>query len=306
MLASQLLDGGRHLRAQVEDPSGGPGRGGKPATIGYHALAALVHRELGIVLDKAHQTADWSAHLTPALVAYAAADAAVLLPLHAALRARLREEGLAEVAALEFAAEPALVWLEQTGAPLDVAAWTALRDRARAEQGRLADRIAQHLPGVNLNSSRQLVAALQELGVPVPNAQEGTLRQVADAHPVVGLLLAHKEAAKRVGTYGDGYLAHVHPHTGRIHADYHQIGAETGRMACARPNLQNVPRDPAYRACIRPAPGRVLVKADLALVELCAAADLAGDTRMLEAITNVRILHRLTAAAIFTKGRGGP
>ena len=301
MLASQLLDGGQHLRAQVPDPGGRQGRGDKPAVIGYHSLAALTHRELGFVLDKTHQSADWSGPLTPDLVSYAAADAAVLVPLQVVLKARLDEAGLAEVAALEFAAVPALVWLEQTGMPLDVAAWSALRDRARAEQDRLAEQVAQHLPGVNLNSPRQLVPGLAALGVSVPNAQEGTLRQAADAHPVVGLLLAHKEAAKRVGTYGDGYLAHVHPRTGRIHADYHQIGAETGRMACARPNLQNVPRDPAYRACVRPAPGRVLVKADLALVELCAAAELAGDIRMVGAIATGQDLHRLTAAAVFGK-----
>jgi DNA polymerase-1 len=211
------------------------------------------------------------------------------------------ESGLEEVAALEFTTVPAVVWLEQTGMPIDVAGWTALRDRACAEQERLAHQIAEHLPDVNLNSPRQITSALAGLGIHVSDAQEGTLREIANAHPVVSLLLAHKEATKRISTYGDGYLAAVHPTTGRIHADYHQIGAETGRMACARPNLQNIPRDPAYRSCIRPTSGRVLVKADLALIELCAAAELAGDERMLEAITTGQDLHRITAAAIFTK-----
>ena len=301
MLASQLLDGGRNLRGQTSDPSGRQGRGGKTLTVGYHSLAALAHRQLGIVLDKTHQTADWAGPLTPDLVAYAAADAAVLVPLHATLQERLQSEGLEEVAALEFATVPALVWLEQTGMPIDVAGWGALRDHACADQERLAREIAEQLPEVNLNSPRQVIAALADLGIQVPNAQEGTLREIADAHPVISRLLAHKEATKRVGTYGDGYLAAVHPTTGRIHADYHQIGAETGRMACSKPNLQNIPRDPAYRACIRPASGRVLVKADLALIELCAAAELASDERMLEAITTGQDLHRITAAAVFSK-----
>jgi DNA polymerase-1 len=301
MLASQLLDGGRKLRTKVPDPSGHQGRGGKPVMVGYHSLAALAHRELGIFLDKTHQTADWRGPLTPDLVAYAAADAAVLVPLHAALQTRLCNEGLTEVAALEFATVPALVWLEQTGMPIDVVAWTALRDAACADQERLAREIAEQLPGVNLNSPRQLIASLADLGISVPNAQEGTLREIADAHPAISLLLAQKEATKRATTYGDGYLAAVHPTTGRIHADYRQIGAETGRMACSKPNLQNIPRDPAYRACIRPASGRVVVKADLALIELCAAAELAGDERMLTAITTGQDLHRITAAAVFNK-----
>src|SRR5262249_17971118 len=160
---------------------------------------------LGIVLDKTHQTADWTGPLTHDLVTYAATDAAVLLPLQVALQARLNDEGLADVAALEFATVFALVWLEQTGVPLDAEAWTALRDRAKDEQGRLACQIAAHLPGINLNSPRQLIAALAGLGVHVPNAQEGTLRQCIDAHPVIDLLLTHKDATKRIGTYGDGY-----------------------------------------------------------------------------------------------------
>ena len=57
----------------------------------------------------------------------------------------------------------------------------------------------------------------------------------------------------------------VHPISGRIHADYLQIGAASGRMACRRPNLQNIPRTPAYRACFRAPAGRVLV--DRALAE---------------------------------------
>ena len=304
MLASQLLAGGQCLRKQVPDPSGRQGRGSKPAMLGYHSLAALAYRDLGIVLDKTQQTADWSGSLTPNLVAYAAADAAVLVPLRSALQPRLHADGLDEVAALEFATVPALVWLEQTGMPIDVAGWTALRDRARAEQERLAQAIVAQLPDVNVNSPRQLIAALADLGIQVPNAQEGTLREIAHAHPVVGMLLGHKEATKRVSTYGDGYLDAVHPATGRIHADYHQIGTETGRMGCSKPNLQNIPRDPEYRSCIRPAPGRVLVKADLALIELCAAAELARDARMLEAITTGQDLHRLTAAAVFSKAPG--
>jgi hypothetical protein len=67
LLASQLLDGGRNLRGQTIDPRGRQGRGGKPVMVGYHSLAALAHRELGSVLDKTHQTADWSGPLTPDL-----------------------------------------------------------------------------------------------------------------------------------------------------------------------------------------------------------------------------------------------
>jgi DNA polymerase-1 len=72
-------------------------------------------------------------------------------------------------------------------------------------------------------------------------------------------------------------------------------------MACTNPNLQQVPRDPAYRACFRPRPGRVLVKADYAQIELRIAAEIAGDKRMLDAFSRGEDLHALTARLVLGK-----
>ena len=107
MLASQVHDGGAHPHgAKTADPSGAPGRGGKPARLGYHSLAAVAHRWLGQVLDKTLQTSDWSGPLSDEQLAYAAQDAAMLLPLRDALDAALAADGSPTVAALEFAALP--------------------------------------------------------------------------------------------------------------------------------------------------------------------------------------------------------
>jgi len=72
-------------------------------------------------------------------------------------------------------------------------------------------------------------------------------------------------------------------------------------MSCSNPNLQNIPRDPRYRACFRPGEGRVLVKADLSQVELCVATELSGDEAMLAALDAGDDLHGLSAAALFDK-----
>ena len=79
---------------------------------------------------------------------------------------------------------------------------------------------------------------------------------------------------------------------------YRLIGAASGRMACSTPNLQNIPRDPAYRRCIRPAAGRVLVKADYSQIELRIAAQVSGDTAMQEAFRAGEDLHTTTARAV--------
>ncbi|MDP9406193.1 MAG: DNA polymerase [Actinomycetota bacterium] len=296
MLASQLLDGGRNLNTKVPDPCGGA-QHGKPATVGYHTLAAVAHRVLGAALDKAHQTSDWSGELTHDQLGYAARDAAVLPPLRDALDFALAEDGLERVAALEFAALPAVVWMEATGVPLDVPAWTALRDAAAVELVAAEAELAAALPGVKPDSPTQLIAALASLGVDVANVQEATLSAVANRHPAVGLVLRRKLAKKKVATYGDGYLKHVRD-DGRIHAGYRLIGAASGRMACGSPNMQNIPRDPDYRRCVRPAPGRVLIKADYSQIELRIAAAVSGDEAMLAAFREGEDLHAKTARAV--------
>jgi DNA polymerase-1 len=286
LLASQILDGGEHFGQK-----------------GYFSLSSVAERELGWNLDKTLQTSDWgAAELSVEQLDYAAKDAVAALLVHRHLRERLDAEQLTEIADLENRVLPALAWMELSGAPFDARHWADLSDGAMGRKLRLAAEIAALISReINLDSPKQVRAALGELGILVESTAEEVLVTLVDRHPVVPKVLEYREASKLARTYGLEFVHHVNPITGRIHANYRQIGAATGRMSCSKPNLQQVPRDTAYRACFRPAQGRVLVKADLALVELCVAAKLSGDERMIEAITERQDLHRLTAAALFGK-----
>jgi DNA polymerase-1 len=72
-------------------------------------------------------------------------------------------------------------------------------------------------------------------------------------------------------------------------------------MSCARPNVQNLPRDARYRRCFVASPGRVLVKADYSQIELRIAAKVANETAMIEAYGRGDDLHALTARAVLGK-----
>jgi len=72
-------------------------------------------------------------------------------------------------------------------------------------------------------------------------------------------------------------------------------------MACAKPNLQNLPRDLRYRRCFVAQPGHVLVKADYSQIELRIAAKVAGEERMIDAYRAGQDLHTLTASQILGK-----
>lgn len=84
---------------------------------------------------------------------------------------------------------------------------------------------------------------------------------------------------------------------GRVHANYRQLGARTGRMSCSDPNIQNQPRDDLrLRYNFRAEPGHKLVACDLSNIEMRVFAAYAGDGPLLEAIRNGDDLHTKTAA----------
>ena len=89
--------------------------------------------------------------------------------------------------------------------------------------------------------------------------------------------------------------------TDRISAGYRQLGAETGRLSCAGPNLQQVPRDEMFRQLFPARKGWKMVVADYSQVELRVAADLSQEPAMMAAINQGMDLHTATACLMLNK-----
>lgn len=275
-----------------------------------HSLAALSRHYLGQTIDKTEQRSDWTGPLSEGQIAYAAEDAAILLPLRRVLRQRLIDAGLVKVAKLEFDLVPVVADMEQTGFFLDLDAWERVWSELRAERDRLDQQVRQslgaYMPATlfgsevfNPDSPEQVLKALHGLGLDVTHTGEKELKPYAETHEPVADLLRYRAAAKAVAACGDVFPRYVHKITGRIHARYQQIGARTGRMSCRDPNVQQVPRRPSsIRACFRAPEGRKLIVADYSQIELRVAAALANDARMLEAYRTGQDLHRLTASLL--------
>ncbi len=256
------------------------------------ALKDLVHG-----LDKSLQTSDWSGPLSEEQVLYAGMDAFVPPPLYPGQRERAKALGLERVLEVEHRALPAVAWMELMGVPFDPPSW----EEAAREAEREAEALRAELPfGVNWNSPGQVLAYLRGEGLDLPDTREESLAAYRD-HPLVARLLRYREAAKRASTYGREWAKHLNPATGRIHPSWQQVGAETGRMACRKPNLQQVPRDPALRRAFRAPEGRVLLKADFSQIELRIAAAIAREGRMLGAFREGKDLHALTASLVLGK-----
>jgi DNA polymerase-1 len=142
---------------------------------------------------------------------------------------------------------------------------------------------------------------MNRLGIPLPDSTRNwKLQPLAAQYPVVAKLLEYRTMQKALTSYGQNMIEFINPKTGRLHADFRQIGAPTGRFACTNPNIQQVPHAVEYRRCFMGHPeGRRLVIADYSQIELRILAEFSGDEGFINAFRSGADLHRVTAAQVF-------
>jgi len=137
----------------------------------------------------------------------------------------------------------------------------------------------------------------------VPSTDEDVLTELALDYPLPKLLLEHRSLSKLKSTYTDKLPKMVNAQTGRVHTNYAQTVAVTGRLSSNDPNLQNIPVRTAEGRRIREAfiapPGSVIVSADYSQIELRIMAHLSGDRGLLDAFAAGEDIHRATAGEIF-------
>ncbi|HEX8422093.1 MAG TPA: DNA polymerase [Pyrinomonadaceae bacterium] len=279
-----------------------------------HSLAAVAARYLDETVDKSEQLSDWSGELSAAQLEYAARDAALMLPLRERLIELLKRDDLVRVAQLEFECVMPVACLELAGIYLDTERWREQIAIVKTKRAKLAAELSAMLAvgtvqgslfenaraDINLDSHTQLTAALKRLGVPLPDSTRNwKLQPLAAEYPVVAKLLDYRTMQKSLTSYGENILGEINKTTGRIHANFHQIGAPTGRFACTNPNVQQVPHAPEYRRCFRAPDGRKLVIADYSQIELRILAHVTEDKGFIEAFNSGADLHRVTAAQVF-------
>lgn len=155
----------------------------------------------------------------------------------------------------------------------------------------------------NLGSSAQLMEVFSLMGVPCKSTSVTVLEPLEDKYPVVKAVLDWRKANKFVDSFGESVTSKVNPRTHRLHCDYIQIGADSNRSSCTKPNWQQVPArsetGKRLRACVRSDAGWKMLDADFSSQELCILAELSGDENMLAAFENGIDLHVHTARLMF-------
>jgi len=278
-----------------------------------HNLAEVTSYFLGTELDKSEQVSDWSApELSQSQIEYAARDAATMVPLREKVIEKLKADDLVKVAKLEFDCIVPIASMELNGFYLDEARWREVLEKVKISQVKFADELQNLLSAgvaqaslfgrseINLDSHTQVTDALKNLGVPVPETTRGwQLQPLALEYPVVAKLLEYRGVAKSLSSFGENILEFIEPKTGRIHADFRQIGAPTGRFSCSKPNIQQIPHEEAYRRCFRAADGKKLIIADYSQVELRILAEFSNDQNFIDAFVSGEDFHTTAAAQVF-------
>jgi DNA polymerase-1 len=246
---------------------------------------------------------------------YAAEDADVTLQLHQAMWPRLESnDKLCFIyEKIELPVSRVLQQVERNGVLID----SDLLAKQSAEIGQRLleiEKQAHELAGqpFNLNSPKQLGEIFfDKLKLPVvkktpsgsPSTDEEVLQKLAEDYPLPKVLLEYRSLAKLKSTYTDKLPKMVNAATGRVHTNYGQAIAVTGRLSSNDPNLQNIPIRTAEGRRIREAfiapAGSVIVSADYSQIELRIMAHLSGDENMLRAFAAGEDIHRATAAEIF-------
>lgn len=248
--------------------------------------------------------------------AYAAEDADITLRLHRALYPQVaQEEGLLRVYRdIELPTARVLRKMERNGVLID-------RERLDTQSNEIAKRLidlqaqAYELAGgeFNLGSPKQIGQIFfEKLQLPIvkktpsgaPSTDEEVLQKLAEDFPLPKVLLEHRGLSKLKSTYTDKLPRMVNASTGRVHTNYAQAVAVTGRLSSNEPNLQNIPVRTGEGRRIREAfiapPGRKIVSADYSQIELRIMAHISGDASLMRAFKEGEDVHRATASEVFS------
>ncbi|MCF7808837.1 MAG: DNA polymerase I [Candidatus Marinimicrobia bacterium] len=245
---------------------------------------------------------------------YAAEDADISFQLYELLAEKIKENELESVLnEIDLPLMPVLLKMERYGTFVDADILEKMSKSLGEELDRLEQAIYEDAgEEFNVASPKQVAEILfEKKGIkPVRKTKTGystdvnVLQILAKDHAIPRYMLDYRQVAKLKSTYTDTLPLLIHEKTGRIHTNFNQTIAATGRLSSTNPNFQNIPvrtelgRD--IRKAFRPQEsGWKIMSADYSQIELRLMAQYSQDERLLEAFKNGEDIHTATAAHVF-------
>lgn len=311
---------------------------GYPAGMHEMSLKAASINYLGVDMDKSVRGKIIQTGLTEDVIVYAAGDVSYLGKIRDKQLVELEKKGLLKAIDFENEFVKCLAYIEYCGAKLDIDKWkvkmtTDLNNLERyeaqlndwVENSQFASKYCSiNMQGdlfsgfdtkprchINWTSSQQVIPLFEDLGLDLKVLDKKTkhykksvdikvVEPQSSKSPLIPIYINFKKAAIIVNTFGQKFLGLINPVTGRIHANFNQLGTDTGRLSSTEPNLQNLPHDALTRSCFISEKGNKWISADYSGQESYLMASMANDEAMLNELTNGSgDLHSLTAKMVF-------
>lgn len=311
---------------------------GYPAGMHEMSLKAASINYLGVDMDKSVRGKIIQTGLTEDVIVYAAGDVSYLGKIRDKQLIELEKKGLLKAIDFENEFVKCLAYIEYCGAKLDVDKWkikmaTDLNNLEKyeaelnewVEESEYSSKYCSvNIQGdlfngfdtkprchINWTSPQQVIPLFEELGLNLKVLDKKTkhykksvdikvVEPQASKSPLIPIYIKYKKAAIIVNTFGQKFLNLINPVTGRIHANFNQLGTDTGRLSSTEPNLQNLPHDAQTRACFVSDKGNRWISADYSGQESYLMASMANDEAMLDELINGSgDLHSLTAKMVF-------
>lgn len=311
---------------------------GYPAGMHEMSLKAASINYLGVDMDKSVRGKIIQTGLTEDVIVYAAGDVSYLGKIRDKQLVELEKKGSLKAIDFENEFVKCLAYIEYCGAKLDVDKWkikmaTDLNNLEKyeaelnewVEESEYSSKYCSvNIQGdlfngfdtkprchINWTSSQQVIPLFEELGLNLKVLDKKTkhykksvdikvVEPQASKSPLIPIYIKYKKAAIIVNTFGQKFLNLINPVTGRIHANFNQLGTDTGRLSSTEPNLQNLPHDAQTRACFVSDKGNRWISADYSGQESYLMASMANDEAMLDELINGSgDLHSLTAKMVF-------
>ncbi len=246
---------------------------------------------------------------------YAAEDADVTFQLYELFAPQLKKENLEDLFFnIEMPLMEVLAKMELAGISLDEK-WLAqesidLENDLRQLEAKIFELSGEEF---NVNSPKQLGEILFEKLQLDPKAKktktgqyatsEDILQKLAIKHEIIQHILEYRTYQKLKSTYVDALPSQIEKSDNRVHTNFSQTTAATGRLASVNPNLQNIPirtlRGQQIRGAFVAGEGKKIISADYSQIELRLIAEISGEDNMIKAFQDGEDIHASTAAKLF-------
>jgi len=246
---------------------------------------------------------------------YAAEDADVTFQLYELFAPQLKKENLEDLFYnIEMPLMEVLAKMELEGISLDKK-WLAqesidLENDLRQLESKIFEISGEEF---NMNSPRQLGDVLFDKMQLDPKAKktktgqyatsEDVLQKLSSKHEIIQHILEYRTYQKLKSTYVDALPSQIDKDDNRVHTNFSQTTAATGRLASVNPNLQNIPirtlRGQQIRGAFVSAEGKKIISADYSQIELRLIAEISGEDNMIKAFQDGEDIHASTAAKLF-------